>query len=290
MTEVLVTIAVITVIMAIAIPAVQTIREASRRTVCRNNLRQIGLALQQYVSTYSQFPKTGSRGPSQAYLLPYIEQAAAYATYVTNMAPWTPSEAAGIPTIELFLCPSDLNASARPHGISYGENRGYCETPGGRQIIDPWPRFNAVFQQARSNVIIRPGSMRDGLSNTASYSELRSFPRANESWFLASPSDFARCGNVQDLSHHCRVTAVAKEQGSFRGISWLSKLYQITGYAHILPPNEKDCVFQPNAGSDHAGVVHTVFCDGSVRWISDSVSDPVWQAIGTISSGDTVND
>ena len=284
--DVFVSIIVNSILLALALPAVNSFRESSRRTTCRNNMRQLSAALQQYLVTFGRFPSTGYRGPSQAYLLPYLEQENVYETYVVSPDPWTQEEADNFPRIPVFQCPSDLN-SGRVQGISYGENRGYCNEPAGRALMNPWPKYNGVFEYVGSNVVVRPASVRDGLSNTCVYAEICSTPRNGWSIYSTNGHDFVRCGAVTDLAAHCRITATSP--GNFawgRGSSWLGKSEQITGYMHVLPPNEKDCVFQPAAGSDHFGGVNTSLCDGSVRWIDNSVSDTVWQALGTIGSSD----
>src|SRR2546429_4956642 len=80
--ELLVVIAIIAVLVSLLLPAVQQAREAARRTQCKNNLKQIGLALHNYLESFSRFPPSicirpgGPPGWSaQARLLPFIEQA-----------------------------------------------------------------------------------------------------------------------------------------------------------------------------------------------------------------------
>lgn len=101
--ELLVVIAIIAVLIALLLPAVQQAREAARRSQCRNNLKQIGLALHNYESTHSQFPPsrfdpksnivTGNSGTSTSMIswtvmvLPYLDQASLYNAYNHN-APW----------------------------------------------------------------------------------------------------------------------------------------------------------------------------------------------------------
>jgi len=120
--ELLVVIAIIAVLIALLLPAVQQAREAARRTQCRNNLKQMGLALHNYESTFTRFPSAGeftvrtgsffrSFTPTSTFtqLLPYIDQAPVYNTIDFNRH-YTQAGAnrtAAQTKIAAFLCPSN---------------------------------------------------------------------------------------------------------------------------------------------------------------------------------------
>src|SRR5512145_743162 len=79
--ELLVVIAIIAILIALLLPAVQQAREAARRTQCKNNLKQIGLALHNYESTFSTLPPGQMRGNTvtpHAMIMPMLEQSAGY--------------------------------------------------------------------------------------------------------------------------------------------------------------------------------------------------------------------
>lgn len=77
--ELVISIAVFTILIAILLPAVHSVHESSRVAACRNNFRQVNLALQNYITTFRQFPKTNTRhGTSLVTLLPYLEKQALY--------------------------------------------------------------------------------------------------------------------------------------------------------------------------------------------------------------------
>ena len=119
--ELLVVIAIIAVLIALLLPAVQQAREAARRTQCKNNLKQIGLAMFNYESTNSRFPipawyslknATGYGGMLSSTvwslgILPFIDQATTYNLYNQNYSAYEPANAtAGQTQISGYLCPS----------------------------------------------------------------------------------------------------------------------------------------------------------------------------------------
>jgi len=138
--ELLVVIAIIAVLIALLLPAVQAAREAARRIQCTNNLKQLGLALQNYHDAVNAFPPAAQGGignvymnyTGYAFLLPYIEQTAAYNTWnfmlETPGSPpyfgWSlPGNSTGMSTqFNVFLCPS--NRAVTEIGASIGSGAG----------------------------------------------------------------------------------------------------------------------------------------------------------------------
>ena len=136
--ELLVVIAIIAVLIALLLPAVQQAREAARRTQCKNQLKQLGIALHNYHDTHKVFPQQtygtqaapGSNGSEwggnsvHTMLLPYIDQATVYNQYNLNMFSYqAPNRSAtpagpGDTNIATFICPSDTN----PPGVAPGQN------------------------------------------------------------------------------------------------------------------------------------------------------------------------
>ena len=150
--ELLVVIAIIAVLVAILLPAVQSAREAARRTQCKNNLKQIGLATANYESTYRQFPMSvvddavagggnwtdtpgaGGLWSPQARILPFLDQANLYDIADLDKAyDESPNSDAGVPwtRVEPYLCPNEINDKIRLSGgvpayypINYAYNAG----------------------------------------------------------------------------------------------------------------------------------------------------------------------
>lgn len=169
--ELLVVIAIIGILVALLLPAVQSVREAARRTACLNHLRQIGLAMQNYHSSHMTFPVGGTewRGPFSpeatqiawsAFLLPHIEQNNVYQQLNFQSAFDDSVNAnAAATVISTYICPSSQR------GNQLSEDRGPCDYGGmfGERITSPNnpPKGLMVYEQAYAHRDIH-----DGASNT----------------------------------------------------------------------------------------------------------------------------
>ena len=131
--ELLVVIAIIAVLIALLLPAVQQAREAARRTQCKNNLKQMGLGIHNYESTYSRFPSSGEgHNPNAGIctrqmfpvstftaILPYIDQAPLYNKFNFSEHYSSTTNAPNAKTnIAAFLCPS--NSVSKPDPLNFG--------------------------------------------------------------------------------------------------------------------------------------------------------------------------
>lgn len=180
--ELCVVVAIITVLLALLLPAVQRVRESARQTQCRNNLRQIGIALQNYHSTLSCFPPGGldwrapwpKGGTSRnfawsALLLPWLDQNSIYQAMDLNVAFDAPGNAAATATrIPVFLCPStpDGDRQIRDRGPTayggiYGERiSGPNSPPRGLMVYDRAFQFRDIIDGASNTLIVGEDSAR----------------------------------------------------------------------------------------------------------------------------------
>ena len=318
--ELLVVIAIIGVLVAILLPAVQAAREAARRIQCTNNLKQIGLALHNYVSARTTFPvgflvpsgpipaETSTsqyRWSALAQMMPYLEQPALYDALNFSFPlahrpsgspslfwPYYVQNATVMGTrVTMFLCPSD--GSAAPAADSGPTNYAFCSgdgSNGGDALRAP-----GMFTMEPHS----PADVIDGLSQTVAASEgpLGIAGPYSQPSPLPVPSPLIRAfarmaaGPLTDSGCASAPDGWLMNKGS----SWWDGNYLNTLYNHYLTPNSlrPDCSAYHNPGwkaarSFHPGGVNALFGDGSVKFIKDGVSPPVWKAMGTRSGGEIV--
>ncbi len=307
--ELLVVIAIIAILIALLLPAVQQAREAARRSQCRNNMKQLGLALHNYHDNAKVLPwASGGNGFStHARILPDMDQAPLYKTlnFSLNVSsstiPTDPGNAAAwVKTLPAFRCPSDEDnlpgESVRGGRNNYWVNQGTGVlnsnpglTVGSTNYGMPMP--NGVFYQVSKTSLT---DIKDGTANTVAMSEKR---LGDGSDAISTPeTDSYRPGtypsNADEAFQFCEAANVndLTQQGkSFNGVSWLAGSNESTFYFHSIPPNRRGCMFPPSrmastANSRHVGGVHSLMCDGAVRFINSNINLATWRAIGTRSS------
>lgn len=262
--ELLVVIAVIGILVALLMPAVQQSREAARRTQCRSRLHQLSLAIHNYEDTHRTYPIGAiTVGPSfrpmsgwgwGAMLLPYLDQAPLYQSidFSTRTAVG-PNRALIESTLPVWVCTSDPAPGAieltSPDGPLRVGTGNYCGV-------------ESVF---RSMECFRPRDVTDGLSQTLFVGERVYQPSRSGSPTYTS----SWCGHVTDS------TATLPNSIPHLPIS------------PDRPPNSSP--FDVNAfTSYHPGSVHFAMGDGAVRSIIDSIDISVYVALGTRDGGEVI--
>jgi prepilin-type N-terminal cleavage/methylation domain-containing protein/prepilin-type processing-associated H-X9-DG protein len=302
--ELLVVIAIIAILIGLLLPAVQKVREAAARMKCQNNLKQLGLALHGYHDAKGSFPpgKDSNGFSGMAYLLPFIEQQNVYAQInFTVKESNAANDVARRSKISILLCPSDP-VSDVPSGTgatNYRFNQGYNILYSGIPDTDPakpnygMPPADGPFWD---NSTVRLTDVTDGTSQTAAMSEKLKgdwsnsivTPRSDTFLLLDYPTNpdwwNSSCDSLD-------VNDLSRQANSDLGEEWLQGSHSNSGYYHTNLPNRRSCK-KPSgrvatlAGSAHSGGVNVVLCDGSVRYVSNSVSLTAWRALGSRSQGE----
>jgi prepilin-type N-terminal cleavage/methylation domain-containing protein/prepilin-type processing-associated H-X9-DG protein len=321
--ELLVVIAIIAILIGLLLPAVQKVREAASRVQCKNNLKQIGLALHMYHDREGQLPPgynasnptgpdyTQDGGPGwgwASYILPDIEQGTIYKQIDFTKNIGDPANAAvRQQVINTYLCPSDggqttftvsalgtggtldngpyvslLDSNNQPVVVAHANfvgvfgNPEVSPDPGFMtQDIDPvtgedlrGPAHRGIFYRDSS---VQFRDIRDGLSNTIMIGE-RSSNLAYATW----------TGSVTGGIVPPRLSSPYGGEGA--PILCLGH----TGDATDVPPHTPNSPVNhvDDFWSYHVSGVNFLFCDGSVQSITNTISPPIWWALGTRAGGD----
>jgi len=285
--ELLVVIAIIAILIGLLLPAVQKVREAAARMQCSNNLKQIGVGLHNYHSSFDAFPPmsrldSSKRGgiPSQdqaekgnlwVHLLPYIEQDNVYKLSELHN-PRNPSiddgstaaQALGSHVIKTYLCPSDgtnLPAATWTNGwvvANYVANHDAFHNPNDGGWMSAWDAGQSSWQSRLS------ATYKDGTSNTLGVTEA-----------------YAKCGSTGTLWAHETVTPDWHAMFNDWNARGAASKFQVQ-------PTQAQCnAYMPQ--SNHTSGIQAMMMDGSVRNVANSVAPNVWAAALTPAGGETLS-
>jgi len=289
--ELLVVIAIIAILVALLLPAVQQAREAARRSSCKNNMKQIGLALHNYHDVHNTFPpgymsvqpeNTSSTEPTLwswgAYVLPYVEQAPMYdllnignVTLQSNLTAGTATRLALTTPISVFSCPSDvgpaLNDSALTPG-SYNYSRPVPD-PTGAAVAIAKSNYVMVANSANSTTpAVTPASYGpfNGVGAQNSRIKLRDVIDGTSSTIAVGERAYqvgvTKMGAGNAVGFSATLASGIKNGGTaVLGIGYWGINQTVVQVAHSTR----------SFSSPHTGGAHFVLCDGSVRFISENI-------------------
>lgn len=315
--ELLVVIAIIAVLIALLLPAVQQAREAARRTQCKNNLKQLGLALHNYHDTFGVFPFAMSFPGSKnvtglVMLLPYIDQSPLYNSLNFNlpMGKWnfngaalTTMPAANIAgatsKITAFLCPSDngnpfqgddpTHYGAQVSGqtpktnygfsVTYGDPNtwGSVATPNTGAFWTSQDMYTKCMFGFESKCNLR--DLSDGSSNTVAIAEttLNCYNGPGQPWAILQ---------------HVGGASIQFASGGTSGNGKINDWYAPASWASWT--SEKGIpgrlISWGSPGSIHTGGMQVLLGDGSVRFLSENLDSITRMRLGYISDGNPIGE
>lgn len=312
--EMLIVIAIIGVLVALLLPAVQAAREAGRRAQCLSNLRQIGIGLQNYEAALRAFPPAnivnrtnladlGGQWSVQSRILPYLEQGNLYANVDFNRD-YSGQAVTTVTRIPSYMCPDEIhdfphvsNGVEAYYPLNYGANMG------------TWLVFDPVSGQGGDgaflpNAKVTAGMMRDGMSQTIAFAEVKSYtPYVRDAGTAPVtapmyPAEICLLGGTPKAGPDVQQNSGHAE--------WVDPRVHQTGFTGVFGPNTK--VICNIGGVDydidwtsmregksltaatyaavtsrsyHPGIVNVLLMDGSAKNVADQIEQRVWRAYVT---------
>jgi prepilin-type N-terminal cleavage/methylation domain-containing protein/prepilin-type processing-associated H-X9-DG protein len=274
--ELLIVIAIIAVLIALLLPAIQKVRESANRARCRNNLKQIGLAAVNYHDTYNGFPTSldnnSNQLPSFVLLLPYLEQQALYqALYQQVVVSGDFSGEAGsaeATPLSVLACPSDSGIPS-PAVVQDPNSSGYYAVTSYRPNISGLDLFTVPGFNPLDGVVESPSigpvqitAITDGTSNTVLFGEASNFdptwPQYASSAGYSANYPMSLVGSIWTCLLNSNPAA--------------SGYYPLNDTIQAAASRESPYTRFWTYGSGHLQGANFVFCDGSVHFISNAIN------------------
>ena len=322
--ELLVVIGIVSLLIGMLLPAVQLVRESARSLSCKNNLRQIGIGLQSYLSTHGYFPSqrfSKDISGSVTYvpyrsdesvavsLLPYLDQQAIFEKINQGVTAFNPQNQAALRTpIGVYTCPTSdginvldnlpmaFNAAAEPDLSAATADYAFSSTvlvnnpvTGRREL-----KYGAFSTVAGENGLpMTPARVRDGMSNTISawdsYSKLRYSRNLNNEVVMEDWDSFEGLlvlPTTDDLRQAVGTNRLPTLKAY--GLTWAGArlgFFTWSGSKQVNISNVGNAPF-----SFHLNSVNMVMLDGSIRVVNESISPQSLHALATVDGGEVVNE
>ncbi|MFI4851239.1 DUF1559 domain-containing protein [Gimesia chilikensis] len=291
--ELLVVIAIIAILIALLLPAVQQAREAARRSACKNNFKQVGVAMHNYHETHDTLPigcslaRGGCSGsiagnPAKVswgtHLLPFLDQTNVYNGFNFslnyNQGPNGELEQGGF-KVPVFQCPSD------PQGDDRTNQTGAITHPGPAGGKDDIGKTNmsgvadSVNWLCEAAPAYRPTVAGDGVLFNQSRVKMRDIIDGTSNTLLVGESTGGRTGTYEGSGY--TIWNVLDTAGGING-------------PNTIPGNGTWSKFDQEFSSYHVGGCHFVMCDGSVRFFSENMDQQTLSYLTTRQGGEVVGE
>ena len=266
--ELLVSMAIIGLLTALLLPAVQRVRESARNSDCKNRLHQFGIAMHQLEEVHRAFPTSGNTSDR---IMLHSKSSGAYRK-----------------------CPSDHRFDDATSYTSYLFNEG-TDVFG---WFNPRPG-NGFTVQAGGDTDLEASQVTDGLSQTVAVAERLLVPPGDvallEPELLADPRRYTwHLSGVSlssvSVSPDAWTNACRNNRTTPYPLLTTTSGVSYNGYTHVMGPNEIACENVEIASSEHPGHVNVLMGDGSVRSVANGIDLTVWRAIGTRNGNETVGE
>jgi hypothetical protein len=284
--ELFMVVSIIAVLIALLLPAVQSSREAARRTQCTNNLFQLGIGLANYASTHHVFPPgvvndkgpilnlpTGYHHSWVVQILPFIEQNNVYRRFDFRQSVYHPANmTARDAVIATFLCPSDPNRGATNYaGCHHDVDAPIDANNHGVLFLNSRIGYNDITDGPAYTIL---------LGETAKAGPTLGWASGTRATLRNTGK---RIGEPDVLLPVARNPALAFA-GSFPDRSSPESIQQLVDDG-LLP-----VAYSGGFGSHHVHGVNMLFCNGTVRFVRESINSAVYQHLGNRSDGEIVGD
>jgi prepilin-type N-terminal cleavage/methylation domain-containing protein len=325
--ELIVLIAIVTILAALLLSALGRARERSRVAQCASNLRQMGTALQSFYASRHVYPAAGNLQGNwysvHFVLLDYLDELPADSKLRKELPMGLDPNWPDPPVhVAVFRCPADRY---RDGANNYRANLG-----SGPYFWPTYPKLIGTYPDGGTGAFAMPprpgkvaygqaGAFQDGLDFTAAMSERligdenpSVFDRRRDYWFAGVTSGSTVVHPTTDEARQACAypPALNPPHVSNAGTSWVHAGFHSTWYNHIVPPNARapDCnLMEPppgippkpkvtagsgvfGASSNHARGVNVLMMGGSTRFVSNTVDLNTWRAIATREGGELVGD